>query len=156
MDVQVGKLGTDGGTVEADEAYIGRSPAARRGRHPRATAAAPLDAIANVSLIRSSSRRGHRNYRPVTPNRGWPMRHASTQTLQQLSDLLDQIRRREGLKEKKLGIFYRRSKSFLHFHEDPAGTFADVTFGETFDRYPVNTAKQHKELLAAIDRILAE
>ena len=84
------------------------------------------------------------------------MRHASTQTLQQLSDLLDQIRRREGLKEKKLGIFYRRSKSFLHFHEDPAGTFADVTFGETFDRYPVNTAKQHKELLAAIDRILAE
>jgi hypothetical protein len=84
------------------------------------------------------------------------LRHASAQTLQQLSDLLDQIGRRQGLKEKKLGVFYRKSKSFLHFHEDPAGTFADLTVGETFDRYPVNTAKQRKELLAAIDRILAE
>ena len=84
------------------------------------------------------------------------MRHASSQTLQQLSDLLDQIRQQQGLKEKKLGIFYRKSKSFLHFHEDPAGTFADLIVGETFDRYPVNTAKQRKELLAAIDRILAE
>ena len=84
------------------------------------------------------------------------MRHASAQTLRQLSDLLDQIRQRQGLKEKKLGVFYRKSKSFLHFHEDPAGTFADLTVGETFDRYPVNTAKERKELLAAIDRILAE
>jgi len=116
---------------------------------------AKLSAIANVSLIRSSSRRGHRNYRPVTPNRGWPVKHASAQTLQRLSDLLDQIRQRQGLKEKKLGIFYRKSKSFLHFHEDPAGTFADLAVGETFDRYPVNTAKERKELLATIDRALA-
>jgi hypothetical protein len=84
------------------------------------------------------------------------MKHASAQTLQQLSNLLDQIRQRQGLKEKKLGIFYRKSKSLLHFHEDPAGTFADLTVGDTFDRYPVNTTKQRKELLAAIDRTLAE
>src|SRR5665213_588209 len=32
MDVQVGKLGADGGIVEADEAYIGRGPGARKGR----------------------------------------------------------------------------------------------------------------------------
>jgi hypothetical protein len=83
------------------------------------------------------------------------MKHASAQTLQQLSDLLDQIRQRKGLKEKKLGIFYRRSKSFLHFHDDPAGIFADLTVGETFDRYPVNTAKERKALLAAIDRAVA-
>jgi hypothetical protein len=84
------------------------------------------------------------------------MKHASAQTLQQISDLLDQVRQRHGLKEKKLGIFYRKSKSFLHFHEDPAGTFADLTVGETFDRYRVTTVKERKELLAAIDRILAE
>jgi hypothetical protein len=84
------------------------------------------------------------------------MKHASVQTLQRLSDLLDEIRQRERLKEKKLGIFYRKSKSFLHFHEDPAGIFADLTVGGTFDRYPVNTAKERKELLAAIDRTLAE
>jgi hypothetical protein len=84
------------------------------------------------------------------------MKHASAQTLQQLSNLLDQIRQRQGLKEKKLGIFYRKSKSFLHFHEDPAGSFADLTVSETFKRYPVNTTKECKELLAAIDRTLAE
>jgi transposase-like protein len=33
MDVQVGKLGTDGGIVEADEAFIGRNPRAKKGRH---------------------------------------------------------------------------------------------------------------------------
>jgi hypothetical protein len=81
------------------------------------------------------------------------MKHAGAQTLQGLSDLLDQVRQRQGLKEKKFGIFYRRSKSFLHFHEDPAGTFADLT---TFDRHPVNTARERKELLAAIDRTLDE
>jgi hypothetical protein len=35
MDVQVGKLGSDGGIVEADEVYSGRSRAARKGRYPR-------------------------------------------------------------------------------------------------------------------------
>jgi len=84
------------------------------------------------------------------------MKHASAQTLQRLSDLLDQIRLRQGLKEKKLGIFYRKSKSFLHFHEDPAGVFADLSVNESFDRYPVNTAQQRKALLAALDRTLAE
>jgi transposase-like protein len=33
MDVQIGKLGSDGGILEADEAFIGRSPAARKGRY---------------------------------------------------------------------------------------------------------------------------
>jgi hypothetical protein len=82
------------------------------------------------------------------------MKHAGGETLQRLSDLLDQIRQRRGLKEKKLGIFYRKSKSFLHFHEDPAGIFADISSGDGFDRYPVNTTKERKALLAAIDRAL--
>jgi hypothetical protein len=82
------------------------------------------------------------------------MKHASAQTLQQLSDLLDQIRQRQGLKEKKLGIFYCKSKSFLHFHEDAAGLFADVSSDDKFRRYPVNTKKERHALLTAIDRAL--
>jgi hypothetical protein len=82
------------------------------------------------------------------------MKHAGAETLQRLSELLDQIRQRQGLKEKKLGIFYRKSKSFLHFHEDPAGIFADISLGDEFDRYPVNTTEERKALLAAIDRAL--
>ena len=70
------------------------------------------------------------------------MKHAGEEALRRLSDLLDQIRQRHGLKEKKLGVFYRNSKSLLHFHEDPAGLFADIRSGEDFDRYPVNTLKE--------------
>jgi hypothetical protein len=83
------------------------------------------------------------------------MKHATSAALGSLSDLLDQIRAKEGIKEKKLGIFYRKSKSFLHFHEDPAGLFADLSIGADFERYLVNTRQEFKVLLAAIDRALA-
>jgi hypothetical protein len=83
-----------------------------------------------------------------------PVKHATAATLQALSDLLDQIRAKEGIKEKKFGIFYRKSKSFLHFHEDPAGLFADLSVGADFDRYSVNTKQEWKVLLRAIDRAL--
>jgi transposase-like protein len=34
MDVQIGKLGQDGGIVEGDEAFIGRGKGAKKGRYP--------------------------------------------------------------------------------------------------------------------------
>jgi hypothetical protein len=83
------------------------------------------------------------------------MKHAGGVALDRLSELLEQVRIREGIKEKSLGIFYRRSKAFLHFHEDPAGLFADLRMGADFERYPVNTQKEWKTLLTAIDRALA-
>ncbi len=82
------------------------------------------------------------------------MRHAGTTALMNLSGLLDQIRLRDGLTERKPGIFYRRSKSFLHFHEDPLGMFADLSVGSEFDRYPVNSKSEWKALLSAIDQAL--
>lgn len=82
------------------------------------------------------------------------MKHAGHEALDSLSDLLEQIRTREGLKEKKLGIFYRKSKAFLHFHEDPAGLFADLNAGANFARYPVNSHREWAALLLAIDRAL--
>jgi hypothetical protein len=83
------------------------------------------------------------------------MKHAGVVALHGLSKLLEQIRARDGIKEKSLGIFYRKSKAFLHFHEDPAGLFADLRMGADFDRYAVNTKKEWKALLTAIDRALA-
>jgi hypothetical protein len=75
--------------------------------------------------------------------------------LAELSELLDQIRTRGGLTEKKPGIFYRRSKSFLHFHEDEAGLFADLNAAADFERFPVNTRPEWAALLSAIDRAIA-
>lgn len=80
------------------------------------------------------------------------MKHATSTALESLSELLDRIRMKDGLKEKKLGIFYRKSKSFLHFHEDPAGLFADLSVGSDFERYPVNSRQEWEALLSAIDR----
>jgi hypothetical protein len=82
------------------------------------------------------------------------MKHATPAALEQLSGLLHQIRVKGGIKERKLGIFYKKSKAFLHFHEDPAGLFADISVGSRFDRYAVNTEQDRAALLLAIDRIL--
>lgn len=49
------------------------------------------------------------------------MRHATAETIKELEPLLDRLRSLPGLVEKKPGIFYRRSKAFLHFHEDLRG-----------------------------------
>jgi hypothetical protein len=82
------------------------------------------------------------------------MKHATPAALEDLSDLLEQIRMRNGIKEKKLGIFYKKSQSFLHFHQDPAGLFADLNVGADFERYPVNTKQEWTALLSAIDQAL--
>ena len=82
------------------------------------------------------------------------MKHAGGEALASITELLQQIRLRDGVKEKKMGIFYRKSKSFPHFHEDPRGLFADLAVGSDFCRYPVNTREHWNTLLSAVDRAL--
>ena len=67
------------------------------------------------------------------------MRHAGVEALDRLEGLLAAVRALPGLREKQRGIFYRRSKAFLHFHEDPTGLYADVRLGEDFERLRVTT-----------------
>jgi hypothetical protein len=79
------------------------------------------------------------------------VKHITPEQLDRLEDLLANLRTLDGLKEKKRGVFYRKSKAFLHFHEDPAGLFADVRLtGPDFDRLAVNSNKEQRELLAKI------
>lgn len=82
------------------------------------------------------------------------MKHATVAALAGLSDLLGRIRLKDGLREPKPGIFYRKSQAFLHFHEDPAGMFADLRVGADFERFPVNGGPDWDALLSAIDRAL--
>jgi len=78
------------------------------------------------------------------------VRHARDQDLDRLEDLLVQLRTLPVIKEKKRGVFYLKSKGFLHFHEDPAGMFADLTGadGHGFDRIDVTEPAGQAELLA--------
>jgi hypothetical protein len=83
------------------------------------------------------------------------MKHATGPALDQLEPLLVAIRTRAGLKEKSRGVFYCKSQSLLHFHEDPKGLFADLRIGDEFQRFPVNSKTERTALLKALDARLA-
>ena len=75
------------------------------------------------------------------------MKHAGPDALDQLEPILEEIRRLGGLKEKKRGAFYYRSSGFLHFHEDPAGFFADLKVDDDYVRLPINSKTQTQTFL---------
>jgi hypothetical protein len=83
------------------------------------------------------------------------VRHATDATLDSIEPLLVSIRRLDGLTERKRGIWYRRSQGFLHFHEDPAGIFADLKQGRTYHRYRVSTRREREALLRRVRGLLA-
>ena len=82
------------------------------------------------------------------------MKHAGSQALDALEPLLARVRALPGLTERARGVFYRRSKAFLHFHEDPQGLFADIRSagGKDFDRIDVT----HPPGAEALLRVAAE
>jgi hypothetical protein len=82
------------------------------------------------------------------------MKHAGDAALDQVEELLTQIRKYAGMKEKKRGVFYRDASAFLHFHEDPAGLFADLRTNAGWERIPVQTRVQKRDLLAKIKTAL--
>ncbi len=75
------------------------------------------------------------------------MKHAGPQALDELEPILREIRKVEGLTEKKRGTFYYRGNAMLHFHEDPAGFFADLKVDGEFVRLAVNTKREEAEFL---------
>jgi hypothetical protein len=81
------------------------------------------------------------------------MKHAGPSALDQLDGLLDELRDLPGLREKGRGVFYRGSRAFLHFHEDPSGLFADVRLDGDFERMRVTTAEEQGLLLRRIRRV---
>lgn len=83
------------------------------------------------------------------------MKHAGPDTLETLDSVLRQLRKRQLLIERRPGSFYVRSKAFLHFHEDPAGIFADMKEDlRTFTRYRVTTSVEQRKLLSRVERCL--
>jgi hypothetical protein len=84
------------------------------------------------------------------------MKHAGAAALDALEPALVQLREIEGLKEKNRGTFYRGSKAFLHFHEDPAGFFADLKKGDDFVRLRVNSRKEIATLIREAKRALTD
>lgn len=83
------------------------------------------------------------------------MKHAGTDALDSIEVLLHRIREFPTIREKKRGIFYRKSSSFLHFHEDPKGIFADIRGVDgDFQRLAVNTQAEQDILLQRLEALL--
>jgi hypothetical protein len=84
------------------------------------------------------------------------MRHARDADLDGIEALLAQVRTLPGLKEKKRGVFYWKSRGFLHFHEDPKGMFADLSggAGRMDVRIDVTEAAGQAALMEAARRLL--
>ncbi|HEY1879241.1 MAG TPA: hypothetical protein VGG68_04850 [Caulobacteraceae bacterium] len=78
------------------------------------------------------------------------MRHARPEDLDRLEPLLARLRALPALREKSRGVFYWKSRAFLHFHADPAGLFADVREpgGAGFVRLQVDGAAGADQLVA--------
>jgi len=83
------------------------------------------------------------------------MKHAGKEAIARLEPLIMRLRDFDELNEKRSGVFYRKSRAFLHFHEDPKGLFVDVRLSEDFIRLPNNTANQQRTLIARIERVLS-
>ncbi len=76
------------------------------------------------------------------------MKHATPPVLDTIEPLLKQLRALP-LREPKRGAFYLKRDAFLHFHEDPAGLFADLKVNGQWQRLKADTAAQRKALVQA-------
>jgi len=84
------------------------------------------------------------------------VRHAREEDLDRIEPLLAQLRAIDGLTEKSRGVFYRRSRAFLHFHADGDDTYADVRLdSDDFERTRASTKAEQRALVATVKRALA-
>jgi hypothetical protein len=68
--------------------------------------------------------------------------------------MLEALRSLPGLTERSRGTFYRGSRAFLHFHEDPTGHHVDVRLGDDFERHRVATKAEQRAVVAAVRKAL--
>ena len=83
------------------------------------------------------------------------MKHAGPATFARISPLLDDLRSRPVLRETRPGVFYLKSRAFLHFHDDPSGIFADVRLADEFVRLAVTSRSEQSDLLERIDACIS-
>jgi hypothetical protein len=85
------------------------------------------------------------------------MRHATPDDLEQLGDLLEDLRALPAVVERRPGTFYLRSRALFHFHHDPSGMYVDARLGDgDFERQRVTTAKEQAQFLRQVRRALRQ
>jgi hypothetical protein len=83
------------------------------------------------------------------------VKHAGQATLASLEPLLQKLRKQTSLVERTPCSFYRKSKAYLHFHQDPSGIYADVKLDfAQFTRIRATTLDEQARLLSLIGESL--
>ena len=83
------------------------------------------------------------------------VRHATDADLDRLESLLERLRTRSELRERKRGTFQLRSRAFLHFHGDGGDLYADVRLdGVSFERWCVTAEAEQQSLYEAVSAAL--
>ena len=80
------------------------------------------------------------------------MRHAGEAALSALAPLLEEVRKRPQLRERRHGIFYQGGRARLHFHEDASGLYADLRTGAEWLRFDVTGQTGRDDLLRRLDQ----
>ena len=83
------------------------------------------------------------------------MKQAGPGTLARMSPLLEALRARPALRERRPGVFELESQPFLHFHCDETEIFADIRVSGEFIRMPVTSSSQQFDLLERVDECLS-
>jgi hypothetical protein len=80
------------------------------------------------------------------------MKHAGSGALDNLEPLLSRLRALGTLRETTRGVFCAKGRAVLHFHEDPAGIFADIRppGAADFERIKVGDAAGQNAVLARL------
>ena len=84
------------------------------------------------------------------------MKHAGSAALGALGGLLAEIREHGGLVERSPGVFYRKGRAFLHFHEDPSGLHADIRPQNAWERFRVETKAERQTFLTRLGEALSD
>lgn len=84
------------------------------------------------------------------------MRHVNDTDLDRLEPLLQELRKIDGLRERRRGTFTHRSRAFLHFHAVGDELLADVRLADDFERHPATTEAERAALLRAVRSALEE
>jgi hypothetical protein len=78
------------------------------------------------------------------------VRHATSDDLDSLEALLQELRNIAELRERKRGYFSRSGHAFLHFHEDAGEFYVDVKLSSGFRRMRVTSGSEQREFLQQV------
>ena len=80
------------------------------------------------------------------------MRHITPARLGTIGELLGRLRAIDVLVERSPGVFYVRSRAFLHFHEDAGAFYVDVRLNAAFQRMRVTSRDEQTAFLEYVGR----